>query len=171
MEGAISNSSCSYHWVKSQRQLQILRFSSNFSFWTSWLRPCRICWFYCDSYREKWGIRCTISRSIGGEVHSDGDFLIFEGNRYSRKGHLYKTFNIGAVVSTVHEGYQANCFCCRLWTLGSTFTLKLTTFATHHCYCLNLIKRMWYNPGSFIIITFITLVCRVQTLFLMAYEL
>lgn len=25
-------------------------------------------------------------RSIGGEVTSDGDFLIFEGNRYSRKG-------------------------------------------------------------------------------------
>lgn len=25
-------------------------------------------------------------RAIGGEVTSDGDFLIFEGNRYSRKG-------------------------------------------------------------------------------------
>jgi transcription elongation factor SPT5 len=31
-------------------------------------------------------------RSIGGEVTSDGDFLIFEGNRYSRKGFLYKNF-------------------------------------------------------------------------------
>lgn len=27
-------------------------------------------------------------RAIGGEVTSDGDFLIFEGNRYSRKGYV-----------------------------------------------------------------------------------
>lgn len=29
-------------------------------------------------------------RSIGGEITNDGDFLVFEGNRYSRKGYLYK---------------------------------------------------------------------------------
>ncbi|EFA05446.1 transcription elongation factor SPT5 [Tribolium castaneum] len=37
-------------------------------------------------------------RSIGGEVTSDGDFLIFEGNRYSRKGFLYKNFTLSAVI-------------------------------------------------------------------------
>lgn len=29
---------------------------------------------------------------------SDGDFLIFEGNRYSRKGFLFKSFAMSAVV-------------------------------------------------------------------------
>lgn len=38
-------------------------------------------------------------RAIGGEVHSDGDFLLFEGNRYSRKGFLYKNFTISAILS------------------------------------------------------------------------
>lgn len=38
-------------------------------------------------------------RAIGGEVTSDGDFLIFEGNRYSRKGFLYKNFTMSAVLS------------------------------------------------------------------------
>ncbi|XP_050426414.1 transcription elongation factor SPT5 [Adelges cooleyi] len=36
-------------------------------------------------------------RAIGGEVTSDGDFLIFEGNRYSRKGFLYKNFYMNAI--------------------------------------------------------------------------
>lgn len=36
-------------------------------------------------------------RAIGGEVTADGDFLIFEGNRYSRKGFLYKNFTMSAV--------------------------------------------------------------------------
>ncbi|XP_046400146.1 transcription elongation factor SPT5 isoform X2 [Ischnura elegans] len=38
-------------------------------------------------------------RAIGGEVASDGDFLIFEGNRYSRKGFLYKNFTMSAIIS------------------------------------------------------------------------
>lgn len=38
-------------------------------------------------------------RAIGGEVTSDGDFLIFEGNRYSRKGFLYKNFLMTAILS------------------------------------------------------------------------
>ncbi|KAG8038436.1 hypothetical protein G9C98_006132 [Cotesia typhae] len=37
-------------------------------------------------------------RAIGGEVTSDGDFLIFEGNRYSRKGFLYKNYNTNAII-------------------------------------------------------------------------
>lgn len=37
-------------------------------------------------------------RAIGGEVTRDGDFLIFEGNRYSRKGFLYKNFTLSAVI-------------------------------------------------------------------------
>ncbi|NXD47046.1 SPT5H factor, partial [Copsychus sechellarum] len=36
-------------------------------------------------------------RSLGGDVASDGDFLIFEGNRYSRKGFLFKSFAMSAV--------------------------------------------------------------------------
>uniref|UniRef100_A0A182U6J2 Transcription elongation factor SPT5 n=1 Tax=Anopheles melas TaxID=34690 RepID=A0A182U6J2_9DIPT len=38
-------------------------------------------------------------RAIGGELTSDGDFLIFEGNRYSRKGFLYKAFTMSAVLA------------------------------------------------------------------------
>lgn len=37
--------------------------------------------------------------AIGGEITSDGDFLIFEGNRYSRKGFLYKNFLMSAILS------------------------------------------------------------------------
>uniref|UniRef100_A0AAR2IQB3 Transcription elongation factor SPT5 n=1 Tax=Pygocentrus nattereri TaxID=42514 RepID=A0AAR2IQB3_PYGNA len=36
-------------------------------------------------------------RSLGGEVSHDGDFMIFEGNRYSRKGFLFKSFAMSAV--------------------------------------------------------------------------
>jgi len=32
-------------------------------------------------------------------VASDGDFLVFEGNRYSRKGFLYKSFTMSAIVA------------------------------------------------------------------------
>lgn len=38
-------------------------------------------------------------RAIGGEVHSDGDFLLFEGNRYSRKGFLYKNFTMSTILA------------------------------------------------------------------------
>ncbi|XP_034294075.1 transcription elongation factor SPT5 isoform X1 [Pantherophis guttatus] len=38
-------------------------------------------------------------RSLGGDVASDGDFLIFEGNRYSRKGFLFKSFAMMAVIT------------------------------------------------------------------------
>lgn len=39
-----------------------------------------------------------VDRSLGGEVSHDGDFMIFEGNRYSRKGFLFKSFAMSAVV-------------------------------------------------------------------------
>ncbi|XP_071795435.1 transcription elongation factor SPT5-like [Asterias amurensis] len=38
-------------------------------------------------------------RAIGGDVSKDGDFLIFEGNRFSHKGFLYKTFAMSAIVA------------------------------------------------------------------------
>lgn len=38
-------------------------------------------------------------RAIGGEITSDGDFLVFEGNRYSRKGFLYKNFTMSAILA------------------------------------------------------------------------
>ncbi|XP_011871272.1 PREDICTED: transcription elongation factor SPT5-like [Vollenhovia emeryi] len=41
--------------------------------------------------------------SIGGEVTSDGDFLIFEGNRYSRKGFLSRmSVDNGGIASPMH---------------------------------------------------------------------
>ena len=40
----------------------------------------------------------NFNRAIGGEVTTDGDYLIFEGNRYSRKGFLHKAFITNAVV-------------------------------------------------------------------------
>ena len=45
----------------------------------------------------------VLYRTVGGEVTSDGDFLIFEGNRYSRKGFLYKSFVMSAIVSIVYQ--------------------------------------------------------------------
>ena len=38
-------------------------------------------------------------RSIGGEITNDGDFQVFEGNRYSRKGFLYKQFVMNAILA------------------------------------------------------------------------
>ncbi|CAG5115436.1 unnamed protein product [Candidula unifasciata] len=38
-------------------------------------------------------------RRIGGEVTSDGDFLMFEGNRYNRKGFLFKLFAMSAIIA------------------------------------------------------------------------
>ncbi|XP_058789621.1 transcription elongation factor SPT5-like [Phymastichus coffea] len=38
-------------------------------------------------------------RAIGGEVTSNGDYLVFEGNHYSHKGFLYKNFNISGIIS------------------------------------------------------------------------
>lgn len=58
---------------------------------------------------------------------SDGDFLIFEGNRYSRKGFLFKSFAMSAVVSVApcldpaktHLLSPPNCFpsCVKTQTL------------------------------------------------------
>lgn len=45
----------------------------------------------------------VIDRSLGGEVSHDGDFMIFEGNRYSRKGFLFKSFAMSAVVRRMFE--------------------------------------------------------------------
>uniref|UniRef100_A0A5S6QVE8 Transcription elongation factor SPT5 n=1 Tax=Trichuris muris TaxID=70415 RepID=A0A5S6QVE8_TRIMR len=38
-------------------------------------------------------------KAIGGEVSRDGDMLVFEGNRYSRKGFLYKGFPLNAIIA------------------------------------------------------------------------
>lgn len=38
-------------------------------------------------------------RAVGGEVTSNRDFLIFEGNHYSRKGFLYKNFVMSVILA------------------------------------------------------------------------
>ncbi|XP_071182024.1 transcription elongation factor SPT5-like isoform X2 [Mytilus edulis] len=38
-------------------------------------------------------------RGIGGEITQDGDFLVFENNRYSRKGFLFKNFIMSAIIA------------------------------------------------------------------------
>jgi transcription elongation factor SPT5 len=38
-------------------------------------------------------------RAIGGKVSVDGDFVIFDSNRYSRKGFHYKSFVMSAIVA------------------------------------------------------------------------
>lgn len=38
-------------------------------------------------------------KAIGGEVTVDGDFLIFESNRYNRKGFLFKSFAMSAIIA------------------------------------------------------------------------
>jgi transcription elongation factor SPT5 len=38
-------------------------------------------------------------KAIGGDISSDGDFLIFESNRYSHKGFLYKTFQLNGILT------------------------------------------------------------------------
>lgn len=51
-----------------------------------------------------------IYRAIGGEVSSDGDFLLFENNRYTRKGFLFKSFVMSAIVSTEWFLYRHDLF-------------------------------------------------------------
>ncbi|ENN71835.1 hypothetical protein YQE_11454 [Dendroctonus ponderosae] len=48
--------------------------------------------------KEMTDVLRVVKEQTGGEVTSDGDFLIFEGNRYSRKGFLYKNFTLSAVI-------------------------------------------------------------------------
>lgn len=78
-------------------QLQLLHL------WRNWWREgCRrhLCSIFpCWSSSPLKSSPCAFnSRSLGGDVASDGDFLIFEGNRYSRKGFLFKSFAMAAVV-------------------------------------------------------------------------
>ncbi|CDW52049.1 Transcription elongation factor SPT5 [Trichuris trichiura] len=40
-------------------------------------------------------------KAIGGEVSRDGDMYVFEGNRYSQRGFLYKGFPMNAIVSAL----------------------------------------------------------------------
>lgn len=52
----------------------------------------------------------------------DGDFMIFEGNRYSRKGFLFKSFAMSAVVSGVMAWWRAERLRAR-FTLGAAPSL------------------------------------------------
>ncbi|XP_072045475.1 transcription elongation factor SPT5-like [Amphiura filiformis] len=38
-------------------------------------------------------------KAIGGDITRDGDYSIFEGNRYSSKGFMYKTFAMSAILA------------------------------------------------------------------------
>ena len=49
----------------------------------------------CKSYT----IVVCRSSELGGDVGNDGDWLIFESNRYSRRGFLYKYFPLEALVN------------------------------------------------------------------------
>ena len=39
-------------------------------------------------------------KDIGGEVTRDGDYFVFEGNRFNQKGFLYKSMPMSAIVSS-----------------------------------------------------------------------
>lgn len=68
------------------------------------------------------GCRLT-SRSLGGEVSHDGDFMIFEGNRYSRKGFLFKSFAMSAVVRRLNHWlwhHDDVGYFCELWRNDAT---------------------------------------------------
>ncbi|MGH0126121.1 UNVERIFIED_CONTAM: hypothetical protein FKN15_025478 [Acipenser sinensis] len=54
-----------------------------------------------EYYMKKYAKSSGGEQSLGGDVTTDGDFLIFEGNRYSRKGFLFKSFAMSAVVDYV----------------------------------------------------------------------
>lgn len=68
----------------------------------------------------------SFDRSLGGEVSHDGDFMIFEGNRYSRKGFLFKSFAMSAVVRWL--------FAHPLWLL-KVFSMR-TSSAEDSCFLL-----------------------------------
>ena len=38
-------------------------------------------------------------KTLGGEITTDGDFLVFQGDCYSKKGFLYKNFAMSAIIS------------------------------------------------------------------------
>ena len=71
-----------------------------------------------------------LCRSMGGEVTTDGDFLIFEGNRYSRKGFLFKSFVMSAIVSSTLA-----------WSLGKT-QLLLHTFSSE---CFSVMQHSYWG--------------------------
>ena len=60
-------------------------------------------------------IMVCINRNIGGEITYDGDYLMFEGNRY-RNGFLYKNFVMSAIVSWyyIYISYGACRVCVRV---------------------------------------------------------
>ncbi len=64
-------------------------------------------WFWVShnenlmKYVSRTNTCALLYRSLGGEVSHDGDFMIFEVNRYSRKGFLFKSFAMSAVVRTL----------------------------------------------------------------------
>ena len=51
-------------------------------------------------------VAVTNFRAIGGEISQDGDYLVFEGNRYDRRGFLYKNFVMAAIVSATSVLYS-----------------------------------------------------------------
>ena len=56
----------------------------------------------------------NLCRAIGGEIHQDGDFYLFEGNRF-RQGFLYKNMAISALVSLLLAKKRVvSCFCISL---------------------------------------------------------
>lgn len=82
-------------------------------------------------------------RSLGGEVSHDGDFMIFEGNRYSRKGFLFKSFAMSAVVRNtfiISHQLRALIFMSLLWSTvgGGVGFYVLKPPESKHCgSCLN----------------------------------
>ena len=63
-------------------------------------------------------------RSIGGEISNDGDFQIFEGNRYSRKGFLYKNFVMNTIIA---EGVKPTLAELERWDCQKFRTIFLLT--------------------------------------------
>lgn len=73
-------------------------------------------------------------RAIGGEVTSDGDFLLFENNRYTRKGFLFKSFVMSAIVSTNYLNQLHRWFSLFFFFVG------MNSIDTIHLTCDRLLK-------------------------------
>lgn len=96
-------------------------------------------------------------REIGGEATTDGDFLIFENNRYSRKGFLFKSFAMSAIVSA--DLYLYSCYFSKMGTGGlfcaSCRLLKASNLPWLNWRSLRILQKAWILSVSLLHCSFV----------------
>ena len=96
----------------------------------------------------------SLFRSIGGEISQDGDFQIFESNRY-RGGFLYKTLAMSAIVSFGSSllvcGLGASAWDC-VCTVYTLLLYCMTAYSFYSHTCTARLPRKWFPFGKLCLI-------------------